>query len=166
MLFNHTQIEKIVFWLMGSVSAASWNQVIVIVPIVIVGTIGIGIFSKDLNIMLLGEESANSLGIEVEKVKKILLFISSMIVASAVSVSGIIGFVGLIIPHTVRLLMGPDNRVLIPFSALGGAVFMILADTLARTAIPPTELPVGVITSLFGAPYFIYLLVKTKKKAA
>ena len=166
MLFNHTQIEKIVFWLMGSVSAASWTQVIIIVPIVLIGTISIGIFSKDLNIMLLGEESANSLGVEVERLKKILLCISSMIVASAVSVSGIIGFVGLIIPHTIRLLMGPDNRVLIPFSALGGAIFMILADTLARTAIPPTELPVGVITSLFGAPYFIYLLVKTKKMAA
>ena len=166
MLFNHAQIEKIVFWLMGSVSAASWNQVYILVPIVVLGTIGIGIFSRDLNIMLLGEDSANSLGVEVERVKKILLFISSMIVASAVSVSGIIGFVGLIVPHTIRLLIGPDNRVLIPFSAIGGAIFMILADTMARVAIPPTELPVGSITSLFGAPYFIYLLVKTKKKVA
>ena len=166
MLFNHAQIEKIVFWLMGSVSAASWNQVYILVPIVVLGTIGIGIFARDLNIMLLGEDSANSLGVEVERVKKILLFISSMIVASAVSVSGIIGFVGLIVPHTIRLLIGPDNRVLIPFSAIGGAIFMILADTMARVAIPPTELPVGSITSLFGAPYFIYLLVKTKKKVA
>lgn len=163
MIFNRQQVEKIVFWLMGSVSAASWKQVIILFPFVIIGIISIYIFSRDLNIMLTGDDTAKNLGIEVEKVKKILLIITSIVVAASVSVSGIIGFVGLLIPHTIRLLVGPDHRILIPFSAVGGAIFMIISDTLARTLIPPIEIPVGAITSVFGAPYFIYLLIKNKK---
>jgi iron complex transport system permease protein len=163
MIFNRTQIEKIIFWLMGSISAASWTEVKLLLPFVLIGTILISIFARDLNIMLTGDETAKGLGIEVEKVKKILLVITSLIVGASVSVSGIIGFVGLIVPHTVRLLIGPDNRVLIPFSAILGAIFLIVSDTIARTIIPPTEIPVGAITSVFGAPYFIYLLVKSKK---
>jgi len=102
------------------------------------------------------------LGIEVESVKKILLFLASMITGIAVSVSGIIGFVGLIIPHIVRILVGPDHRILLPSSALIGGIFLIWADSLARTMISPTELPVGIITALFGAPFFIYLLISRK----
>ncbi|OPJ55392.1 FecCD family ABC transporter permease [Alkalithermobacter paradoxus] len=164
MIFNRQQVDKIVFWIMGSISAASWNHVITVFPFVTIGSFIIAFFARDLNIFLMGDESARSLGVEVEKLKKTLLFLTSIIVAATVSVSGVIGFVGLIIPHTIRLLLGPDHRVLIPFSALGGAIFMIISDTLARTLIPPTEIPVGAITSLFGAPYFIYLLIKSKKQ--
>lgn len=163
MIFNRTQVDKIVFWLMGSVSTASWSEVAILFPFVLGGAVVISVFSRDLNVMLLGDESATSLGIEVEKVKKLLLVVNSVIVAVSVSVSGIIGFVGLIIPHTIRLLLGPDNRALIPFSAVAGAIFMIASDTLARTIAPPAEIPVGAITSVFGAPYFIYLLIKNKR---
>lgn len=163
MLFNRAQVEKIVFWLMGSVSAASWTQVRLLAPFVAAGVVAITMFSRDLNIMLMGDETAKGLGVEVEKVKKILLGVTSLLVGATVAVSGIIGFVGLIIPHTIRLMTGPDNRTLVPFSALGGAIFMIVSDTIARTAIPPVEIPVGAITSVFGAPYFIYLLIKSKK---
>lgn len=163
MTFNRQEVEKIVFWTMGSISSASWKHVIISAPIILVGSILFTLFSRDLNVMLLGEDSAKNLGVEVEKLKKGLLLIASIVAASAVSVSGIIGFVGLVIPHIVRLLVGPDHRVLIPFTLISGSIFMIVADTLARTIMPPTEIPVGVITSLFGAPFFIYLLYKNKK---
>lgn len=164
MIFNREQVEQIVFWTMGSLSSANWKQVFSLLPFVLIGCILIYIFSRDLNLMLTGDETAANLGIEVEKVKKIILIISSIIIAACVSVSGIIGFVGLIIPHMIRMLVGPDHRVLLPFTTLGGAIFMIISDTLARTLIPPAEIPVGAITSIFGAPYFIYLLIKNKKK--
>ncbi len=164
MIFNKNQVEKIVFWLMGSVSAASWKQVGILVPIIIIGTVIITGFSRVLNVMSTGDETARNLGIEVERVKKVLLITSSVIVGACVSVSGIIGFVGLIIPHIIRLMLGPDHRTVVPFSALGGAIFVVLSDTLARNLVPPAEIPVGAITSVFGAPYFIYLLMKSKKK--
>lgn len=164
MIFNRDKIEMIVFWIMGSVSAASWNHVITLLPVTLVGILIIYYFSRELNLFLVGEDSAKSLGIDTDKVKKILLVISSIIIAFAVSVSGIIGFVGLIIPHGIRMLVGPDHRAMIPFTAIGGAIFMIICDTLARTVIPPTEIPVGAVTAIFGSPYFIYLLYKSKKK--
>jgi iron complex transport system permease protein len=164
MIFNRNEVDKIIFWTMGSLTAASWSQVIFLLFITIPLSIFIMFFSRDINIVLLGDDSAKNLGIDVEKLKKIMLLISSLLVAASVSVSGVIGFVGLIIPHSVKMLTGSDNRVLIPFSALAGGCFMIISDTLARTLLSPTEMPVGAITSLFGAPYFIYLLYKNKKK--
>lgn len=164
MVFNRQEVERIVFWTMGSVSSASYTQILVLVPFLFIGILITLSFSKDLNIILTGDETAKSLGIEVETIKKILLISSSMIVAACVSVSGIIGFVGLIIPHIVRMLLGPDHRSLLPFSVVAGAAFMIISDTLARTLASPAEIPVGAITALFGAPYFIYLLIKNKKK--
>ena len=164
MIFNRNQIEKIIFWTMGSISAASWEQVLTLIPFIGFGTLFILFFSRELNIILLGDESAKNLGVEIERVKKIILVIASFMVAACVSVSGIIGFVGLIIPHMVRILVGPDHRVLIPFSALGGAIFVILSDTFARTIVAPIEIPLGVVTAILGAPYFIYLIYKSKKK--
>ena len=164
MVFNRTKIERIVFWTMGSMSTASWNQVLMLLPIVIITIAIIIAFSRDLNVISTGEETAKSLGIEVERLKKIMIVICSILVAASVAVSGVIGFVGLIIPHSVRLLTGSDHRITIPFSAVGGAAFMIICDTLARSVVPPTEIPVGAITSVVGAPYFIYLLSKNKKK--
>ncbi|MGH4121968.1 MAG: FecCD family ABC transporter permease [Clostridium sp.] len=165
MTFNSDNIEKIVMWTMGSFSTASWNEVILLSIIVIPSILFISIFSRDLNIMLLGEDSARSLGIDVNGFKKYIFVISTLMVAAVVSVSGIIGFVGLIVPHAIRMIFGSDNRVVIPFSALGGAIFLMICDTLARVVVPPSEIPVGIITSIFGVPFFIYLLYRTKKKA-
>ncbi len=113
--------------------------------------------------MLLGEDTARHLGVNTERVKKILLAAASLLVAAAVSTSGIIGFVGLVVPHLIRMAAGPDHRTLLPASALLGAALLIAADTLARNIIAPAELPVGIITSMVGAPMFIYLLKKRKK---
>lgn len=164
MVFNREQIENIVLWTMGSIAAASWRQVWLLAPIVLTGAVIIMTYARDLNLMATGDETAQSLGVEVEKAKKVLLVVSAVLVGACVSVSGIIGFVGLIIPHMVRLLLGSDHRSVLPFSAVGGAIFMVICDTLARNLVPPAEMPVGAITSLFGAPFFIYLLVKSKRK--
>ncbi|SES88006.1 FecCD family ABC transporter permease [Anaerobranca gottschalkii] len=164
MIFNRDKVENIVFWIMGSVSAASWRHIYILAPVTIVGSGAIYFFAKNLNILMLGEESAQNLGVEVDKTKKYLLILSTIIVAFTVSVSGIIGFVGLIVPHGVRMLLGPDHRVLIPFTALIGSIFLIITDTIARTIIAPSEIPVGAVTAVLGSPYFLYLLYKTKKK--
>jgi iron complex transport system permease protein len=164
MTFKREQIERIVMWTMGSVAAANWTEVLMVSPLVLLATGVLSIYSRDLNLVLLGDETAQSLGVEVEKVKRAILGVSTLLVAAIVSVSGIIGFVGLIVPHMVRILCGPDHRAVIPFSALGGAALLIGCDTLARTLVPPSEIPVGIITSLFGVPFFLYLLVKGKKK--
>lgn len=156
-------LHQIMFWLMGGLWARSWGHVAVSFPPIFLGILGIYVFARDLNVMLLGEEPAHHLGIEVEKLKKLMLVLASLIAGVAVSVSGIIGFVGLIIPHAVRILVGPDHRILIPTAALVGAIFLIWADTLARTIIAPTEVPVGIITAFFGAPFFIYLLRRRKR---
>jgi len=158
-----SDIHRLVFWIMGGFWNSSWLRLLAIVPFVGFGVPAICYFARDLNIMQLGEESAIHLGVEVEQVKKILLIFASLITASCVSVSGIIGFVGLIIPHITRLLVGPDHRVLIPATALVGGIFLLWCDTLARTVIAPVELPVGIITACFGAPFFIYLLIKSKR---
>ncbi|MEA4825595.1 MAG: iron ABC transporter permease [Clostridium sp.] len=164
MIFKRDQIENIVMWTMGSVSTASWSQVKLLMPFTIVGIIIIFLFSRDLNIMLLGDDTAKNLGIEVDKVRKILLFICTVLVAGIVSVSGIIGFIGLIIPHIVRIIFGVNYRTVILFSALYGSIFLIFCDTIARTIVDPMEIPVGIVTSIFGVPFFMYLLYKAKKK--
>lgn len=161
--FAGEKLHMVVFWLMGGLGGATWYQVRVMMPYALIGYICVSIFSRDLNALLLGEETAGHLGVDTEKVKKILLTGASLLVAAAVSTSGIIGFVGLVVPHFVRLAAGPDHRFLIPASALLGASLLIATDTLARTIIAPTELPVGIITALIGAPMFVYLLKKRKK---
>ncbi|MBU5675389.1 iron chelate uptake ABC transporter family permease subunit [Alkaliphilus sp. MSJ-5] len=163
MTISTRDVSTIIFWTMGSFSGRGWNHIQIAIIPVLLGSIIIYIFSKDLNIMLLGEDSAQNMGVETEKVKKVILITSVLITAFLVSVSGIIGFVGLIVPHMVRLLMGPDHRILIPASGLVGGIFLIVADTLSRTIIAPTEVPVGIITALAGGPFFIYLLRKTKR---
>lgn len=163
MIFKRDKIESIFMWLMGSVSAASWQQVALLLPVTLIGVIILCFFARDLNVISSNEETAKSLGVKVEAVKKILLGICSLLIAVCVSVSGIIGFVGLVVPHATRLITGSDHRAMLPFSAIGGAIFLVICDTLARSLMPPAELPVGAVTSLFGAPYFIYLLIKSKK---
>ncbi|PYG89076.1 iron complex transport system permease protein [Ruminiclostridium sufflavum DSM 19573] len=164
MILRRDKIEGIFMWLMGSVNAASWQQAAFLTPIAIIGVIAVCLFARDLNVISSNEETARSLGVKVETVKKLLLGVCSLLIAVCVSVSGIIGFVGLVVPHCARLITGSDHRVMLPFSAIGGAIFLVICDTLARSLMPPSELPVGAVTSLFGAPYFIYLLIKSKKK--
>ncbi|MBL4930246.1 iron chelate uptake ABC transporter family permease subunit [Clostridium paridis] len=163
MILKKEAMDKIIFWTLGSFNSSSYSQVLMVLPIVLIG--GFLIYSKykDINILSLGEESAYSLGVQGENIKKFLVILSSLIVATLVSFSGIIGFVGLVIPHIVRIIVGSNNREVIPFSALFGGIFLVVCDTISRTIIPPTELPVGAITALIGAPYFMYLLVQKKR---
>jgi len=158
-LIKHSQeMKQIVYWTLGSFSGTGWEQVIASLPFITIGILLILIFAKDLNAMLLGEDGAHNLGINVEQTKKLLLIFSALTVAAAVSVSGTIGFVGLIIPHMVRLVVGPDHRILLTTSVLVGATFMVFTDTVARTILAPVEIPVGIITAFLGGPFFVYLL--------
>ena len=164
MALRQDKMESIIFWTMGSFASASWFDVWLLVPIAVIGLFVVIFYSKDLNLLLASSETAQSLGVEVEKVRRRLLFITTLMVAFSVSTCGVIGFVGLVVPHCVRLVCGADNRRIIPYSIFIGALFLLLCDTLARTLIPPNELPVGSITSLVGAPMFIYLLYKSKRR--
>lgn len=164
MALRQDKMESIIFWTMGSFASASWFDVWILIPVAVVGLFVVLYYRKDLNLLLAGSETAQSLGVEVEKVRRRLLFFTTLMVAFSVSTCGVIGFVGLVVPHCVRLVCGADNRRIIPYSIFIGALFMLLCDTLARTLLPPNELPVGSITSLIGAPMFIYLLYKSKRK--
>ncbi|MCP1714683.1 iron complex transport system permease protein [Methanocalculus alkaliphilus] len=148
-------LHQIIFWLMGGFWTVSWSQVHVglLIPI---GCVAIYIFARDINIISLGEEEAMHLGVNVEQLKVILLFISSLLAGIAVSIAGAIGFIGLITPHIMRNIVGPDHRVLLPAAILAGSILLLWADTFARTF--GNEMPVGIITSFFGAPFFMYLL--------
>jgi len=161
--FAGDKLSGVVFWLMGGLNNATWDQILISIPAVILGCSIIMTLSRDLNAIMVGEEQAGNLGINVNQVRMVLLLAASLVTAIAVSVAGTIGFVGLIIPHVLRILVGPDHRVLLPASIIGGALFMVATDTLARTIISPAELPVGIITSIMGAPFFIYLLMSRKK---
>jgi iron complex transport system permease protein len=164
MTFRREQIERIVMWTMGSVATANWREVGLILPVVVLAIGIVMIFARDLNVILTGDETAQSLGVAVEKVKKTLLAVGTLMVAVLVSVSGIVGFVGLIVPHLIRLLVGPDHRVVIPLAALVGALLLIGCDTLARIMVPPNEIPLGIITAILGVPFFLFIIVKSKKK--
>jgi iron complex transport system permease protein len=156
-------MHGIIFWLMGSFSLSDWSEVRVVLPYVAVGAAVIILFGRMLNIMQLDEEQAQQLGVNVERLKIVLLAAATLITAASVSFVGTIGFVGIIIPHAVRLVWGSDHRTLLPLSVLVGAIFMMLTDLLARTVLAPTEIPIGVITAICGAPFFLYLLRRRKK---
>jgi iron complex transport system permease protein len=157
---SDSRLHSMLFWLYGDLSQSKYIQLSISLPLVLIVSGLIYLFSRHLNLMVGGEESALQMGVEVEMVKWISFIGISLITGVVVSFSGIIGFVGLIVPHLMRMILGPDHRLLIPASALGGAVFLVAADTVARTIISPSELPVGVITAFLGAPFFIYLLRK------
>ena len=159
-------LHSVYSFLMGHISVTSWGQIAIIAPLVIGGIIGARFFAFHLNAFSLGEEGAAYLGIEIEQDKILILALGSLLTAAAVSISGLIGFVGLVVPHAVRLSLGPDHRFLLPASALVGAAFLVIADLLARILLAPVEIPVGVITAIIGAPFFIYLLRHSKKEYA
>lgn len=159
------QMADIVFWSMGSLSRAEFENVLVIAPVIILGIMLMVTYSKELNAMMLGDSHALDLGIDVAKARLTLLVTCTIVTAAAVSYAGSIGFVGLVIPHIFRIILGPDNRHLLPISAFGGAVFLVLCDYLAHiVAAQYGVLPIGVLTALVGAPYFIYLLRRRKSE--
>jgi iron complex transport system permease protein len=155
--------ERIMFAVMGSFARATWEKAGLTLALMLPAMAASLFCARDLNLILLGEEQAFGLGVDVEKRKRLLLAAASLLGAAAVSAAGIIWFVGLIIPHLMRFLTGPDNRRLLPVSGLAGAILLVAADALSRVLIPPYELPIGILTALCGAPFFIYLILKNKK---
>ncbi len=156
------QVAIIIFWLMGSFASSTWKGVSLVGGAVLFGTITTLFYGRDLNIMSLGRRSSDSLGVETAKVRKILLLVASLVTAVCVAVTGIIGFIGLIVPHLMRYLVGPDNRKLVPASSFAGAILLLLADTVTR-AVLPVEVPIGVLTALIGGPFFC-LIFRQKQK--
>lgn len=160
---DESTLPGIVYWLMGSFDGLGWDSLkLALIPIGL-GIAIIAFCAKELNIISLGEEQAENLGVNVKRIRILLLIGTSLAVAGSVSISGIIGFVGLIIPHIFRMLVGPNHKILIPLSIIGGAAFMVIMDAIARFVISPNELPIGILTALLGAPFFIYVM-RTKKK--
>ncbi len=157
---NDQQLRALTFWTMGSVGNALWPAVLVCATIVIPTLFILIRNAQALNILLLGEQEAQHLGIDTKKLKRIIIICVALAVGAAVAVSGIIGFVGLVVPHIIRLCLGPDHRLLLPAAAMLGAILLIVADTFARTVVSPAEMPVGIITSLIGGPCLLWMLIK------
>lgn len=163
MIMNRDKMENIIMWTLGSFTGVSWDKLAIAAPVILIASGICMLFSRDLNIMLQGDEEARHLGVDTQKVRNLLLFLTTLLSATVVSFCGIIGFVGLIAPHILRLLIGPDHRTLLPYSFLGGAIFLLIADTIARILLNMQEIPVGVVTASVGAPYFIYLMRRNKR---
>jgi iron complex transport system permease protein len=151
-------LRRLIFWILGGLGGAQWLYVGLLALVLFAVGALLVLFSRELNALSLGEEMAAHLGIQPRRLRRALLTAVTLLTASAVAVAGTIGFVGLVVPHILRLIVGPDHRLLLPASALGGAVLLTLCDTVARSFLPPTELPVGIITALLGAPFFLWLL--------
>ena len=158
------KMSNIVFWTMGSLAQYNWDKVLIVMPIIVLGSLMVMSYARELNAIMLGDAHAKDLGIEVKKVRLTILLITSLITAACVAFTGVIGFVGLVIPHIVRLLMGPDNRYMMPFSIAAGALFLLVCDYISRIAFSGDVLPIGVVTAMIGAPYFIYLIYKRKSE--
>jgi iron complex transport system permease protein len=161
---EYEMAREMVFWLMGGLDSRTWSHLHITVPGILLGGMIAMLYWRELDILLMGTETACSLGVKVERVKKMLLTSTALLTGTAVAVSGIIGFVGLMIPHLVRLIIGPRHRDLIPTSALVGAIFLVSVDLLARTLHRPEEIRLGILTALFGAPFFLYLLRQQRRK--
>jgi iron complex transport system permease protein len=164
--FAGEDYHQLIPWLLGSLAVAKWEFVYILILPVLGGCLVVVLYGRELNALLLGEETAHNLGASPEFLKKLMLITAALVTAGAVAFTGIIGFVGLIVPHMMRILVGADHRVLVPASALFGASFLIWADSLSRTIIPGEELPVGIITALCGGPFFLYLLRRSRTGGA
>jgi len=165
MVPSNEALREILFWLTGGLDSRSWEHVRLAGPPILGGAAVIVVLARDLNLLMLGDDEAKSMGVRVGLIRPGLLAAASLITGVAVAVSGTIAFVGLVVPHMLRLVVGPDHRVLIPLSAIGGALFMVIADTIARTVVQPVEFRVGIITAFVGAPFFIFLLIRNKRHA-
>ena len=157
------RIASVLFWLLGSFAPSDWGRVLAALPYLLVAAAGLLLLARDLDVFSLGEEEAGYLGLRVERLKMACIALAALAASAAVAVSGVIGFVGLIVPHVARLLVGPRHVLLLPVSGLWGAAFLILADAAARSILSSSEIPVGVITALCGAPFFLYLLRRGRK---
>jgi iron complex transport system permease protein len=160
------RLQRVFAFLMGGITVSYWEQILIILPLVIVGIAAARFLAVRLNAFSIGEDGAAYLGVNVEREKAIILGVGALLTACAVSIGGLIGFVGLIMPHAMRLILGPDHRLLIPATAIAGAAFIVTADLLARTIFSPAEIPVGVLTALIGAPFFVYLLRRSRREYA
>jgi len=165
LIADESQLRDITFWTLGSLGGATWTTLLIVSPFILLGLLGSLRLARPLNTILLGESAATHLGIQTEPLKRKVILITGLTVGAAVAVTGIINFVGLVVPHLVRLTIGPDHRTLIPGSALLGASLMLLADLISRTIISPAELPIGLVTALIGAPFFLWLLLQFRQKA-
>ena len=163
-VFYSERIQGTVMWMAGGFQGRSWSHVEMILPYSFIGILGTLLCSRQLNALQLGEEVAKNLGIRVVRIRTLLIILSALLAASAVSVAGMLGFVGLIVPHIMRLIVGSDHEYLLPCSAISGAVIVTLADTAARTLFTPLEVPVGIFMSFLGAPFFLYLLKRRMRK--
>lgn len=160
---NDNQLRDITFWSLGSLSGAVWSSVLIVAPFILLAIILLPRLSGSLNAMLLGEDEAKNLGVNTERVKRWIIILVALAVGTSVAVTGIIAFVGLVVPHLLRLMMGPDHRFLLPGSAMLGACLLLASDLVARTVVAPMELPIGIITASIGAPFFLWLLLRNKK---
>jgi iron complex transport system permease protein len=160
-------IHRALFWLLGGLNLTTnaWIDVGLLLPILLLGALVLQILARDVNLMVTGEETAQQLGVEVATLKRSLVVVPTLLTSVAVAVSGIIAFVGLVVPHILRILLGPDHRILFPASAMGGAIFLVWADAFARTVLSPGEIPLGIVTAFAGAPFFLYLLRKRRSTA-
>lgn len=161
-LANDRQLRDITFWMLGSIAGATWPKITAIVPFLVLLILSSVFVSRGLDLMVLGESEAFHMGIAVERLKRFLIVLVAAAAGAAVSVSGVIGFVGIIVPHLLRLVIGPGHRLLLPASACCGAILLLVADTLARTMAAPAELPIGIVTAILGAPFFLFLLLKQR----
>lgn len=161
---DEAQLRDITFWSIGSLGGASWESLAAVAPFILLPCVLLPRYGSTLNALALGEDTAMTLGIQVERAKRILFGWSTLAVAAAVAFTGSIGFVGLVAPHIARRLLGPDHRVLLPAAALVGACLLLLADTLARTVLAPREIPIGILTALIGGPFFLHLLRKLQRQ--
>ena len=159
---NKEGIQTITYWLMGSLASASWSNIAFVLPLILIGTLFFWTQFRTLNLMLLGDEVSITLGTDLHKWRQVYLLVSSAMIGFIVYSSGMIGFVGLIVPHAVRILFGTDHKKLIPISALLGALFLLWADVLCRVLLPRKELPIGILTAMVGAPVFIYLMARKR----
>jgi iron complex transport system permease protein len=164
-LSTSDKLHNVIWWLLGSLQILDWTLLPAPAIVVACGVAVTAVLSRDLNVITLGEEPAAHLGLNVERTKRLFLLLASLMTGATVAACGLIGFVGLIVPHSVRLVIGPDHRRLVPASALAGATFLVLADSFARTVMAPTEIPIGVVTALLGGPFFFFLLRRKKRSS-
>nr|WP_168516792.1 iron ABC transporter permease [Streptomyces sp. S1D4-11]QIZ01343.1 iron ABC transporter permease [Streptomyces sp. S1D4-11] len=162
LLATPTELRTVMFWMLGSVAGAQWSQLPTVTVVVLTSTVVLTLFGRRLNALLAGDESATALGVDVNRLRAVLLVISALLTGTVIAVAGGVGFVGLMIPHLVRLTTGADHRRLLPLTALLGAIYLVLVDLLSRTVSRPNELPLGILTALLGAPFFLWLLRRNK----